>query len=160
MPNWIEGTLKLRGMREDIRRFIDNELKPSSMYGERVPEGSSFVEDSSDDDYLDYTFHNEPWINETRRAFVTCDYLWMEDDYGTVSLDVKQAWSFHADEDDINRWKDLAKEYHLDLKLYGIECGMQFCEKIIISNNGSVMCDETIKYDDWFWECPFPNMGG
>ena len=27
MPNWIEGTMKLRGKREDIKRFLDNEIE-------------------------------------------------------------------------------------------------------------------------------------
>ena len=30
MPNWIEGTMKLRGKRENIRRFFLEGLDPSS----------------------------------------------------------------------------------------------------------------------------------
>lgn len=160
MPNWIEGTLKLRGKREDIRKFIDNEIAPSSNFGDEPGDISEFVTNNSDEDCLDYTFANEPWIKDTRRAFITGEYLYMGKEEGTVSLDIKQAWSFHSRDEDIDRWKELSKQYHLDIKLYGIECGVQFCEEIIISNNGSVVSDREITYDDWDWDCPFPNMGG
>ena len=30
MPNWIEGTMKLRGKRQDIRRFFLEGLEPSN----------------------------------------------------------------------------------------------------------------------------------
>ena len=28
MPNWIEGTLKLRGSKEKLKKFFDNAIKP------------------------------------------------------------------------------------------------------------------------------------
>lgn len=58
MPNWIEGTLKLRGKREDIRRFLKNEITASTWYGE-TPDVSEQVIDDSGDDYLDFGFELE-----------------------------------------------------------------------------------------------------
>ena len=55
MPNWIKGTMKLRGKREDIKRFLDNELEPSSWYGEQDAL-EKYVECDSDSSYFEYTF--------------------------------------------------------------------------------------------------------
>jgi hypothetical protein len=36
---------------------------------------------------------------------------------------------------------------------------MEFCQEVEIIG-GEVIFDNTIKYDDWKWECPMPNLGG
>ena len=159
MPNWIEGTLKLRGKREDIRRFLKNEIVASTWYGE-TPDVSEQVIDDSGDDYLDFTFKDEPWIKDTRRAFITSKYFLMTEDYGVAVFDIKQAWSFHATDKDLERWKEISQKYKVDLKLYGIECGVGFCHEIIITDEGNRVIENEIQYEDWDWDCPFPNMGG
>jgi len=145
MPNWIEGTLKLRGKREDIKRFLDNEIDNDF--------GQVCCDDG--DGYLDYTFKHEPWIKGTDRAFITSDYLYMDDEECSVCLDIKQAWSFHKDD-----WKDKSAKYNVDIKLFGIECGMEFCQEIIVLRNNPKIVANVITYEDWEWDCPFPNMGG
>lgn len=159
MPNWIEGTLKLRGKRENIRNFIKNEITASELYGVKSDINEQVIDDSGDD-YLDFTFKDEPWIEGTRRAFITNEYLWMEEDYGVAVLSIKQAWSFNSNDEDLDRWKEIARNYDIDIKLYGIECGMQFCHEIIITEKGSRVVENVIQYENWDWDCPFPNMGG
>lgn len=80
MPNWIEGTMKLRGKREDIRRFFLEGLDPSSW----VTPGDikHQVEDNSTEYSLDFTFRDQPHIVGTRRAFITDDYAYMEEEFG------------------------------------------------------------------------------
>lgn len=34
MPNWIEGTMKLRGKRSDIKRFFEEGVTTSTYLGE------------------------------------------------------------------------------------------------------------------------------
>ena len=161
MPNWIEGTMKLRGKREDIKRFLDNELGTSSYYGEKRTLEEQ-VECNSNDEYMEYTFKDEPYIKGTRRAFVTGAYLYMEEDEGTVCIKIKQAWSFDATPGDreLELWKDNAHKYNIDIKLYGVECGMQFCQEVIALRNRDRVINNVIEYEDWDWDCPFPNMGG
>ena len=96
MPNWIEGTMKLRGKREDKKRFLDNELGTSSYYGEKRAIEEQ-VECNSDDSYFEYTFKDEPYIKGTRRAFVTDNYLYMEEDEGTVSIKNQTGMVFRRD---------------------------------------------------------------
>ena len=161
MPNWIEGTMKLRGKREDIKRFLDNELDVSSYYGEKRSIKEQ-VQCNSDDGYVEYTFKDEPYIKGTRRAFVTDDYLYMDEDEEVVCLSIKHAWSFDVTQDDreLVLWKDNAHKYNIDIKLYGVECGAQFCQEVIALKNSDRVINNVIGYEDWCWDCPFPNMGG
>ncbi len=160
MPNWIKGTMKLRGKREDIRRFFKEGLEPSSWAGEtnKIEEQ---VLDFSGEDYLDFGFKHEPHIKETRRAFITDTDVHMEDDEGAACVNVKQAWAFDAGREakDLENWKAISDKYNIDIKLFGIECGMQFTQEIIIIRGRRPIVNER-QYEDWDWECPFPNMGG
>ena len=153
MPNWIEGTMKLKGKREDIKRFFNEGLEPSSWCGE-VNKLDDQVKDISGDDYLEYVFRNEPHICGTRRMFITGSYASMFNNEGVCCFDIKQAWGFDAAE-----LEEISKKFNIDIKVYGIECGMEFCQEILVESGKTVYAKE-IKYDDWDWECPFPNMGG
>ena len=159
MPNWIKGTMKLRGKREDIYRFFKNGLNPSNW--PKPEDRENQVIDESGENYLEFSFCNEPHIAETRRAFITDDNVFMKDDEGTVCIDVKQAWAFDAghESNDLETWKNISKKYNIDIRLFGIECGMQFTQEIIIVRGRKAIVNEW-QYEDWDWECPFPNMGG
>ena len=116
MPNWIEGTMKLRGKREDITRFFREGLEPSNW--PKPEDRENQVVENGDDDYLDFSFLNEPHIVGTRRAFITDSGVDMEDDEGVVCVDVKQAWAFDAGSqtwnvlDSDNRRKKMAERAH------------------------------------------------
>ena len=160
MPNWIKGTMKIRGQQKDIKRFFREGLDPSSWAGE-VNELNDQVIDESNDDELEFTFKDEPHIKGTRRAFITDSYVYMGDDVGVVCVDVKQAWAFDAgrDTEDLEKWKNISDSYNIDIRLFGIECGMQFTQEIIIIKGKRPIVNEK-QYENWEWECPFPNMGG
>ena len=157
MPNWIKGTMKLRGKREDIYRFFKNGLDPSDWL--KPEDGENQVIDESGENYLEFSFCNEPHIAGTRRAFITDDHAYMEDEEGVVCVDVKQAWAFDAGENDFANWKAISDKYNLDIRLFGIECGMRFTQEIIIIHGRKAIVNVR-QYEDWDWECPFPNMGG
>ena len=156
MPNWIKGTMKLRGKREDIRRFFCDGVGPSSPACSENP-----VTDYSDDDVMEFQFKDMPHIKGTRRAFITDDYICMDQDEGVACVYVKQAWAFYtgADSGDQNKWKEISDKYNLDIKLFGIESGMEFIQEMIIIRGKEPIVNEW-QYEDWDWECPFPKMGG
>lgn len=59
----------------------------------------------------------------------------------------------------------LADKYNVDIRLYGIECGMAFVQEVIVhhghdSEKGRIVLNNCIQFEDWAWECPFPDMGG
>ena len=51
------------------------------------------------------------------------------------------------------------KKYGLDFRFYGYECGMEFNQEIEVVN-GETTIDREIRFDDYFWECPDPTLGG
>lgn len=157
MPNWIEGTLKLRGKHDNIHRFIKEAIMPSRMFGVIVEK--EYVIDRSDDEDIDVTIKNEPYIAGTRRMFIQdCDVrMWGV--FGVAVFDIKQAWSFSSTQEDLETLQKIAHTYDVDVRLYGIERGMEFTQEVIVTAKG-VEKNEVKVYEDWDWECPFPNMGG
>lgn len=161
MPNWIEGTMKLRGKREDILRFFREGLDASSWLGDGSGKLKDQVTDESEDDWMEFHFRNEPHIAGTRRAFITDDHVYMEKDEGIACVNVKQAWAFDAGRDtkDMENWKNISDKFNVDIRLFGIESGMCFTQEIIIVRGRRPIVNDR-EYEDWDWECPFPRMGG
>ncbi len=156
MPNWIEGTMKLRGKKENIMRFLDTEIVANSAGGDI----SDYVERDISEDYVEYEFKNDPYVNGTRGMFVDESHIYMDDEDECVCLDIRQAWSFSPrGDEDLLLWEDFAKKYNIDIKLFGIECGIQFTQEVIAIRGERVINNEK-QYEDWEWDCPFPNMGG
>ena len=153
MPNWIEGTMKLRGKREDIRQFFKEGLEASDRNNV-----DDQVKDDSADDYLFFNFWADPHIKGTRRAFITSEYVEMYEDQGVACVDVKQAWTFSHGED-LNVWQEISEKYNVDIKLFGIEQGEEATEEVIIIR-GHIPIINKRHYEDWDWDCPFPRMGG
>ncbi len=141
MPNWIEGTLKLRGSNENLKRFFDNAVQSRSCH--------------YDEEFNEVELMEDTWIKDTKRAFVNGEcYIYWEKEYATVCIPIMQAWCFVTEE-----WVEISKQYNLDVRLYGFEQGMEFCQEVEIID-GKVTMDNNIRYDDWDWECPMPRMGG
>ena len=150
MPNWIEGTLKVRGNSENLKNFIENGIEANVGKNEYGAEVGYDVPDGA-------------YIIGSRRAFVgeQC-YCYIDSSSGknqTITIPIKQAWSFTPNEDAEQRWVNLAKEYSVDLRLQGFECGMEFYQDFAVVN-GEITIDEVKQYEDWDWECPMPRLGG
>lgn len=156
MTKWIEGTLKLRGQSEGLKKFFTEYLDPSSYFGE-IRTIDDFIKFDFDDEEQEYdvTIIGEPHIKGSRRAFLgEDDYVYWDGAQATIALTIKQAWVF-----DVEPFEAISKECGLDVRLFGFECVQQFCQEVEIIG-GEVIFDNTIEYDDWYWECPMPNLGG
>lgn len=161
MPNWIEGTLHLRGKVKDIHRFLSEGISKSvSLWNRDIQE--TIIDDSRPKEgVVAFNFMHDPWIVDTQRAFLNDQYVAIrykdENEETSTSLGVHQAWSFKTD-----NWIALSKKYDIDIRLNGFECGGKFGQQITILRGDPepTVDEEVLKYDDWEWECPFPNMGG
>ena len=154
MPNWIKGTMKLRGQSEDLKRFFKDGVGKSSWFEDDARPIADFVQTDFDGEWCEVTFKSEPWIKGTRRAFIEGDYVGWGESFATIAIEVKQAWGF-----DTEAFAEISKKYNLDIRLYGFERGMEFCQEIEIIK-GKITINKEITYDDWVWEFPMPNMGG
>lgn len=142
MPNWSEGSMRLRGKKADIKRFIKR------------------LEKSDNDDWF--------YIPGTRRAFVIgepysideiVEVFLAEDepDPTTVALHVCQAWGI-----DVKSFIEISENYHLDIRIDTVERGMMFTEHYEIID-GEVTENSGESYEtvqDFEWNVPYSFLGG
>lgn len=150
MPNWIEGTMKVRGTAQAVATFLENAFEATvskHTYGSDI----------------EYSLQDWTYIKGSRRAFVWGNiYCYVDGSktHAIVTIPIRQAWSFAPFYGAEQRWIDLAKEYSVDIRLQGFECGMEFYQDLEITSNGEITTDKVIKYKDWDWDCPMPRLGG
>ena len=155
MPNWIEGTLKLRGESKDLKGFFDTVVQPPACYFREPYKKEDFIKcEYGDEDNL-VEMKEDAWIEGTQRAFVNEDcFVEFGDGFETVCIPIRQAWTFVAE-----NWKNISEKYNLDVRLYGFERGMEFSKEVEVID-GKITIDNEKKYEDWDWDCPMPLMGG
>ena len=173
MPNWIEGTFRARGTKENIKKFLMEGLEPSSSFGceQKIKREINDEEDNyfefkvsliDKDDNQGKESQISLHIPKTRRNFVELD-SWGEitahktqnsDDF-VFATRFKGAWSIDTD-----AIKEIAKEFEIDIRVNGYECGMEFEQLLEVNRSGWIVCDSVIQYMDYTWECPMPLLGG
>lgn len=148
MPNWIEGTMKVRGTKENLVQFLNNAI------------GGVIAHEWGND--VEYSLPESAYVADSRRAFVRepC-YCYIDGGKAiqTITIPIRQAWSFTPNDNAAERWITLAKKHCVDIRLQGFECGMEFYQDYAIES-GEVTIYNVIEYDDWEWECPMPRLGG
>lgn len=168
MPNWCEGNIRLRGNSATIKDFLRNEFVCTGY--RKFPDGLEsqpmVIEETSYGEVtlkvpqnMENTAFCSIHIKGTRRNFIDQNeiyvYLDEEDECNVIVIDnFKAAWGV-----DSAPYLEKAKKYGIDIRIVGVECGMEFVQDIEIVG-GEIVKDHEIKYDDWMWECPMPNMGG
>lgn len=174
MPNWCEGSLKLKGKPMDILRFIKEGLNVYEHDFRAPGEHTSIVMDK--DKWLEiveneniaevYFDRDDIYIEGTQRAFINLVYtglvkrecvIDLKKEIEICVLHISQAWGFKEDD-----WVEIAKKYNLDIRLTGIEQGMGFMEDLIITKDGEVtdLSPAYESYADYEWNCPIPFLGG
>lgn len=140
MPNWAQGSMRVRGEKKQVEKFIKEGIEYDNQYK------------------LNH-------IKNTARGFIECDtydiedYILMIEDYEkegivTIPFNVKFAWDCVA-----KQIQTISKAYKIDVKLRLFEKRNKFSRKISVIN-GEIKKDNTITYGDYNWDCPFPLLGG
>lgn len=163
MPNWCEGTLKVRGKFEDVKKFCKEnfqvwktKIDPENGLQEVMDEKAITIE-TDDEECFWMRINDTAYIKGTHRNFIESDMIefYPRNDGRTVAaMTFKAAWGIEAEP-----YVELAKKYSVDIRIYGFEMGMEFNQEIIIEN-GNLIKDEEIKFSDYMWECPMPLLGG
>lgn len=150
MPNWVRGDLKVRGTKENIKRFLLEGLN------------EGVVEVICDDEF-DFAIESEIgifYINGTNRHFIDTNMIetsinCLDDEEDVIVLEnFKSAWII-----DVVQLAYVSSTYNIDLKILGFECGMEFCQDVEIVQ-GEIVLNNVIEYDDYQWECIRPHIGG
>lgn len=145
MPNWIEGTFRARGNKDNIKKFILEGLE--ACYRLKIT-----TEIEENDDSLYVTFKNPEaaendkieypktlHIKDTRRNFI--EDLCMGEIYAykkengefQFASSFKSAWAI-----DTKPLANIAKKYEIDIRVNGYEMGMQFEQLLEVSRNGKI----------------------
>lgn len=156
MPNWCEGCLKVRGTFANLKDFVKNGMEAVGAYGS--VKSHPLIEETADLFYMDGS-NTLFYLENTRRHFVEpyCIEFYTKgtgDEPIVILLPLKAAWGIDACD-----LQKLCQKYHVDMKIQGFERGMQFSQLIEIID-GKIVEDKEIKYDDWYWDCPCPDVGG
>ena len=148
MPNWAEGSLKLRGKCENIASALKEMLLNNTVTLEEEWDGVLLV------------FNNTApyfYINKTRRAFINQNQIevWLEEEFCIVELDnFQQAWSAIPE-----NYQEISSKFDVDIKIFTFERGMEFTQEMEISK-GEIIKNVCLEYDDYQREVPFSNLGG
>lgn len=168
MPNWCEGKLKIRGKKEDILKWLTECVavwEPSIEKGKPVKDALIFkkvpnaVSFSCNEYAIEIDIKADAHISGTRRNFVQKykGEAWLsesEEEDNIVVLPVQAAWVFESEP-----YEEMSKKYGLDFRFYGYERGMEFNQEIEVIR-GETTIDREIKFKDYWWECPDPELGG
>ena len=177
MPNWIEGSLKVRGRYENVKKFFLEGINDyiGIVHNEKVQKGGLATAEAdyiprNPEEYREI-YENERngrscsiywhsvnaiYIEDTKRAFVVGDqdvYIDERKDGTTIgTCKFQQAWGLNPDD-----WVELSKKYDVDIRLWGLEGGMQFGEELEVVK-GTITIYEAKNYDSW--TMPLPWIGG
>ena len=114
MPNWCEGTLKVRGTIKDLKDFVLNGLIPVNPLGVTKEPLSLDGEDETSL-YISST-PDTLYIKGTRRAFCEPDYIEINSDEPNdktiLTMPFKQAWAILSD-----NLLAVCKEFNVDMKI-------------------------------------------
>ncbi len=177
MPNWCAGNIRFRGKKEDIKRFLEeniifciSELKDNTVATLEKP---AIVE--LDDDYgfilispWEDWKHSWIYIKDTHRNFLNLfetaernypvQFIQNENNRCVVVFDnFRAAWNI-----DPEPYLEHAKNYNIDIRIVGFEQGGGFDQDIIIEN-GELTRNRCKNYGDYYyylWESTMPYMGG
>lgn len=155
MANWICGDLKVRGTKENIKKFLIEGL---------ISTGSKIKPEITCDDMWKFSIRSNTdsfYIKGTRRSFIEKEGIytyindWEDDEERVIVLDeYKSAWAI-----DVVGLVNLSKEFNIDFKILGFELGMEFNQDVEIVK-GEVIKNEEITFDDYEWQCIRPHIGG
>ena len=162
MANWCEGSLRIRGKKENIENFLKNEIVYTVYENNELVEKPATVEEHKNSMLITQDGKDDSfYIRGTYRNFFftyQIEVYWPEheeDEEIVINIDdFNVAWSFKE-----QGWPEHAEKYGIDFRMFGFEQGMEFSQVMTVTRDGSASI-ETKEYKNWLWECPFPNMGG
>lgn len=171
MPNWAEGNIRIRGKRENIIWYIQENLVPQYALKDGQYESRPIqLEETAGGFELMLEKNPETddfvWFKDSKRQFIDFNgsyYMtgeFSDDDKHTNKdqvlflTDFKGAWGV-----DSECFRKAAQEYKVDIRIFVWERGMEWSSVSTFFRDGHVENDSRT-YSDWLWESALPNYGG
>ena len=171
MPNWAEGNIRVRGKRENIIRYIQENLLPQyELQNNKLETRPLQVEETAGG--YELTLEKNPetddmvWFKDSSRQFLDFDGSYymngeFSDDAEHTNKDqvlylpgFKGAWGI-----DTECFRKAAPEYKVDIRIFVWERGMEWSSISTFFRDGHVESDSRT-YSDWLWESALPDYGG
>jgi len=94
-------------------------------------------------------------VKGSRRNFIDSKTIeWYLDEDILIINEYQAAWAI-----DVLALAALSEQFGVDLKIYAFEKGMEFNQDIEI-HNGAIIRNQEVKFNNYQWDCIFPNLGG
>lgn len=171
MPNWAEGNIRVRGKRENIIRYIqENAISIYALQNGKYEERPIHLEEDSGGYELLMEKNPETddclWFKDSNRQFIDFDGSdsfsgeFSDDDKHTNKDQVlflpsfKGAWGV-----DNECFRKAALEFKVDIRIFVWERGLEWSSISTFFRDGHVET-ESRTYADWLWESALPNYGG
>ena len=159
MPNWIEGKLKIRGDKKNIKRFLEEELEEviyknksskNKVKAKKFKYDNFRIEATNVMSVFKFT-NTRNYLSETKISTFGCGESKGKD---VLVVGFEAAWLIDAE-----YFAEMSKKYDIDFKIYAFEQGKEFNQNIEVVK-GEIIKDELIEFDDYIWECIDPTIGG
>lgn len=169
MPSWYEGNIRVRGTNEQIARFFTNELYtevPKTICNGVITEfemtpivtGISFGDMTIRKSRKASAF----LFKGTERCMIVKKVISLnlntpEDDgiIKTICVDGFRVVGQIVTEPFMQK----ARRYGVDIRIVVYNQGTKHMQSVGMLKEGLTWWDE-FDYNDWYWECPCPNLGG
>lgn len=150
MANWCEGWVKFRGTLENLKRFIENEFEKSDpiIIGEEL--NPCMVERTTFLKSLVRTYVDANDISNANYEVFSND-----DGIGIFIIKLNHAWNVQR-----QGYNELAKKYNLDIRGKCYEAGCNFVEEFEVNRCGEDVFYKVYDFNDYYWECECPTLGG
>lgn len=159
MRNWVEGKLKIRGDKKDIKRFLEEELEEviyknksskNKVKAKKFKYDNFRIEATNVMSVFKFT-DTRNYLSETKISTFGCGESKGKD---VLVVGFEAAWLIDAE-----YFAEMSKKYDIDFKIYAFEQGKEFNQNLEVVA-GKIIKDEVIEFDDYIWECIDPTIGG
>lgn len=159
MRNWVEGKLKIRGDKKNIKRFLEEELEEviyknksskNKVKAKKFKYNNFRIEATNVMSVFKFT-NTRNYLSETKISTFGCGESKGKD---VLVVGFEAAWLIDAE-----YFAEMSKKYDIDFKIYAFEQGKEFNQNIEVVK-GEIIKDELIEFDDYIWECIDPTIGG
>lgn len=159
MRNWVEGKLKIRGDKKDIKRFLEEELEEviyknksskNKVKAKKFKYDNFRIEATNVMSVFKFT-DTRNYLSETKISTFGCGESKGKD---VLVVGFEAAWLIDAE-----YFSEMSKKYDIDFKIYAFEQGKEFNQNLEVVK-GKIIKDEVIEFDDYVWECIDPTIGG
>lgn len=151
MPNWCEGTLKVRGTKENLLKWMQEGFEPNP--GATMSEYNDGIVVAKPYDSVSFVGMGRCFANLEEKCFYFRPDR-KKSEVGIILIPMSAAWNIAAEE-----LATISAKYNVDFKIWAFEEGMQFNQDIEVIG-GDIIKDVQIKFDNYYWDCIKPEIGG